>query len=406
MNLDTTIEGSPAGLRAVATWLRDDFGAAAEALGSSVHTQRSRAASDWQGLAGEAFQGRARTLALAADDTQASALRSAETVDDLAAALNAAHDGMERVRAQARSGGLVVTGMVIHRPGPAPAEAGPGPVDPTPAEARAWQAGNDAVLDHNARVRAWNAATTDAARVAARWDQALTGSASAWQKWDKELVGVSADFLTAGVQVELIRRVVPVLVGQAEYYRTRAGQLRTHAAALTGPEGRVAPASRAQYYDLLDQADDLELRRAPAVYDEAVRFKLPKGVGRGLGVLGVLATGFSIHEDIDDGESVAQATVSNVAGMGASIAAGALVGGAIGTAIPVPILGTVTGVVVGAVVGTVVGAFTSGVIDAAWENGLDDLGEAGDAVMAGVGEIADTGVAIGDLAGDVWDAIF
>ena len=137
-----------------------------------------------------------------------------------------------------------------------------------------------------------------------------------------------------------------------------------------------------------------------------MKFELPKGVGRALGVLGVAATGYSIYDDIQSGESPAQATVSNVAAMGASIAAGAYIGGVVGTAIPVPVVGTATGVVVGVVAGTVVGAFTSGVIDSAWENGLDSLGDAGNAVMDGLGEVADTGAAIGNLAEDAWDAIF
>lgn len=406
MNLDTTVDGSPGSIRAVATWLRADFGAAADELASTVHTQRSRAASDWQGLAGQAFQARANTLAEAADEAQAAAGRAAATVDDVAAALTKAHNEMDTVLANARAGGLDVVGSVVRHPGVAPPEAGPGLVDATPAETRSWQARNDAVIDYNAKVAAWNTANAQASRVFAEWDLALTDGATAWQRWDKELTGVTADLLTAGVQIELIRRVVPVLVAQSEYFKTRAGELRTSAEALKGPGGTVHDVNRQRFYDLLDEADDLERVRAPAAYDDAVKFKLPKGVSRALGVLGVVATGFAIHEDMEEGESAAQATVSNVAGMGASIAAGALVGGAIGTAIPVPILGTVTGVVVGAVVGTVVGAFTSGAIDSVWENGMDDLGDAGGAVMDGIGEVADTGAAIGDLAGDAWDAIF
>ena len=62
-DLETAIDGSPASIRAVSSWLRKDFGAASEELATSVFKQRSRAASDWQGEAGTAFQTRAGSLA-------------------------------------------------------------------------------------------------------------------------------------------------------------------------------------------------------------------------------------------------------------------------------------------------------------------------------------------------------
>jgi hypothetical protein len=198
---------------------------------------------------------------------------------------------------------------------------------------------------------------------------------------------------------------VPVLIKQSEWMSTRAIELRNHANALKNADDIIPEGSRGHFYRLLDEATDLETR-APQVYDDAKNFKLPKGVGRSLGVLGLAATGFAIHEDMEEGESATQATVSNVAGMGASIAAGAYIGGAIGTAIPVPVVGTVTGVVVGAVVGTAVGAFTSGAIDSLWDSGLDSLGDAGQAVEDGWNEIKDTGEAVGDLASDAWNAVF
>lgn len=328
----------------------------------------------------------------------------ATELDGLAQALHRAQEDMEQVRSQARAGGLVVAGTVVHDPGPAPPEAGTLAANATPAQVDAWEAADRAVRAHNDEVAAWNTANQRAGEVFEAWAQALADAATAWEKYDDKLVGLSADFLTAAAEIMLIAKTVPVLVGQAEEYRDLARSLRNHAQSMVPPDGHVSDPQR--YYHLLDEADDLEHTRAPAAYRDAVTFELPKGVGRALGVLGVAATGYSIYDDVQSGESPAQATVSNVAGMGASIAAGAYVGGMVGTAIPVPVVGTVAGVVVGATVGTVVGAFTSGVIDSAWENGLDSLGDAGGAVMDGLGEVADTGAAIGDLAEDAWDAIF
>lgn len=404
-DLDTSIDGSPGSIRAVSRWLRDDFGASADDVATSVFRQRSRAASDWHGEAGAAFEARSTTLATAADAARTITGRVAAQVDDLAHALQTAQDSMSAVLSGARAGGLTVTGLIVRAPGPAPAEAGPSPAPDSPAaEHAAWQRADQAVLDHNELVEAWNAANQAAGKVFERWAQALTDAAATWQKHDTELVGVSADFLTAAAEITLISKTVPVLVGQAAEFRNQASRLRGHAEAFKGPGGTVLDPRH--YYDLLDEADDLDRVRAPQAYHDAVKFEIPKGIGRTLGILGGAATLYGIHEDIQDGESATQATVSNVAGFGASIVAGAYIGGAIGTAIPVPVLGTVTGVVVGAVAGTVVGAFTSGMIDSVWENGMDSLGDAGGAVMDGLGAVGDTGAAVGDLAGDAWDAIF
>lgn len=401
-SLETRIDGSPASVRAVATWLRDDFGDSAEELASSVHRQRSRAGSAWEGEAASGFGSASRTLGAAGDDTAAAAGAVATEVDVLAMALERAQEQMHHLRSDAAAGGLTVSGTVVHGPAPAPPNAGFLPADATPPEVDAWQRADQRVRDHNETVRAWDHANAEARRIFQEWADALTEAATAWERWDKELVGATAALLSAGTQVELVRRTVPELIGEADRLRQEAVDLRRRADALVDADGRV---DRAHFYDLLDRADDAEVRAGG--FDDAARGGgLPRGLTRGLVVLDVLATGYNIHEDMEEGESAAQATVSNVAGMGASIAAGAYIGGVVGTAIPVPVLGTAAGVVVGAVAGTVVGAFTSGVLDSVWENGVDSLGDAGDAVMDGLEEVGNVGEAVGDLAEDAWDAIF
>lgn len=99
----------------------------------------------------------------------------------------------------------------------------------------------------------------------------------------------------------------------------------------------------------------------------------------------------SIYTDIQAGESVAQATTSNVVGFGASVAAGAGVGMALGTVFPG--VGNVVGAVAGAAVGGVVGIFTSGAVDSLFENGWD----VGEAFANGARDVWDTGAAIGEL---------
>jgi hypothetical protein len=122
-----------------------------------------------------------------------------------------------------------------------------------------------------------------------------------------------------------------------------------------------------------------------------------------------------------DAVAARRSVTSNVGGMlagiGASAAAGAGIGAVVGSFIPVPGVGTAVGVVGGVVVGTVVGAFTSGAIDSLFDNGMDDLGDVGDALASGWQEVQDLGStigdagsavggAVGDFASDTWNSIF
>lgn len=403
-DLETRIEGTPGSIRAVGDWLLSPYASGATAIADTTLKQRSRAASDWQGETGTAFGARASALAVAADTAADTATNAAGLVDDLAQALQTAQSGMQGVRDDAVTGALTVTGTVVRTPGPSPSPAGTLPADATPGETSAWEAADRAVRDHNAAVDVWNACVRGADTIFTAWQEALADAASTWSQYDDELAGLSSDFLSAAAEIALIAKTVPVLVGQAEELKTQAAQARTHAEALRRPDGTIVDRSR--YYDLIDKADDLERVQAPRAYQDAVKFELPKGVGRALGVLGVAAAGYGVYADIRDGESVPQAVVSNGVSFGASIVAGAYIGGMVGTAIPIPVVGTVAGVVVGVAVGTVVGAFTSGAIDALWESGMDSLSDAGAAVEGGWNELQETGAAVGSLAEDAWDAIF
>jgi hypothetical protein len=406
MSLDTTIEGAPGAIEAVADWLRSGLAEGAEGLGSEVFRERSRSGSSWDGAAGDAFRGRAGTLGKAADDTASEARAVAAALDVLAAAMRRAQEGMSQARATATAGGLTVRGNLIEPP-----DAVPPPVaahNATSGEIAAYERGIAAIEAYEALVRVWEEVGRRVAEHFADWDSALQDAASTWNAHQANLTGVTADFLTAGVGAAYILRVAPILTGQAQFERGQAARLRAHASS-TLRAGRLVGGSRGGYYDLLERAAQADGRAASAA-GASRDVRVPRGIGRALGVLGIAATGYAIADDIEQGESPAQAAVSNGAGMlaaiGASAAAGAGIGAVAGSLIPVPGVGTAVGVVGGAVVGTVLGTFTSGAVDSLWESGADSLGDVGNALSDGWDEVADTGAAIGDLAEDAWDAIF
>lgn len=407
MSLDTTIEGQPGSIVAVADWLRGSYSRGTEDLASTAYRQRSRSGSAWEGAAGEAFRSRATTLAESADTAASEASAVAGELDALASAMARAQDGMARVRSNARSQGLTVRGNVIEPPGPPPPDVPALPADATPAEVAAYDRGVAAIEAHEALVQAWNQACQDAQGYFDDWGRALESAARTWDQHGGNLAGVGADFLSAGVSAAVVLRVAPILAGEARFQLDNAARLRGHAGAMVR-DGRLT-GPRAGYYDLLDRAAQADTRASEAARG-ARNVRVPSGIARGLGVLGLVATGYAVHEDIEKGESPAQAAVSNGAGLvaaiGASAAAGAGIGAVAGSFIPVPGVGTAIGVVGGAVVGTVVGTFTSGAVDSLWKSGADSLGDVGDAISDGWQEVANTGAAVGDLAEDAWDALF
>ena len=80
---------------------------------------------------------------------------------------------------------------------------------------------------------------------------------------------------------------------------------------------------------------------------------MPSGLARGLGVLGPLAAGYGVYDDIQSGESTEQAVVSQGGGLLSGMVAGGATGAAIGT-MGFPVAGTIVGGVVGGVTGLVV----------------------------------------------------
>lgn len=406
-DLDTEIEGEVAHVRAVGRWLRQDLRGGFDDLATTVAQQRTDAAGDWQGEAGAAFSTRARELAQSGDEGAAITGRVATLVDDLAQDMQAAKDAMADVRAAARAGDLEVDGFTVRNPGDGPPSAGDSPApDATRAEWDAWEARDAAVRRHNRKVEVWNQCVDDATAAWDAWKRALEAGASAWQRHDSEYVGVSGQLISAGIQLELVRRATPHLTGEVDRMLTRAAELRAHADAMRSPDGRVLDHNH--YYDLLDEADRLEDGH-PAARRALSSWELPQGLTRGLWVVDIAAAGYAIHSDWEE-EGATQAIASNavpaVASIAAGAASGAYFGGMVGSFVPVPGVGTAAGVVVGAAIGTVVGAFTSGAIDSLFDSGADTLGDWGGAVVDGLEEVGETFSAVGEGVGDVFDSIF
>lgn len=131
------------------------------------------------------------------------------------------------------------------------------------------------------------------------------------------------------------------------------------------------------YKGFYSEVDDLMGRSGQAA-DEAADAKwaakhpkLPPGLARGLGILGPLAAGYGVYDDIQHGESTEQAVVSQGGGLLSGMLIGGGTGAAIGTA-GFPVVGTLVGGVVGGVTGLVV----SNEIDEHYESGAAAQAEA------------------------------
>lgn len=301
------------------------------------------------------------------------------------------------MRSTARGAGLSIVGDVIVNPGQRLVLHGSPPGPDAPADVVSeWNALTTQVTTQNAKVDAFALACIDADEIIRRLVGLIDSTAATSETHDTTLVGLAAEFLTAGISAALVLRVAPILRAQATWHLDEAARLRN-----TARSGVGARLSATEWDDLWRRINqhDADAR----TYRERHRTGgLPRNIGRALGIFGVLATGYGIYQDIQDGESVGQAITSNVGGFLAGAASGAATGAVIGTFIGGP-AGTVVGILGGAIVGTVVGAFTSGAIDALWENGVTAVSEAWE---AGVDAVQEVGSAIGDLATGAWDALF
>ncbi|WP_282946800.1 hypothetical protein [Cellulomonas endometrii] len=411
--METRIEGSPASIREVAAWLLDTVSAAGADLDDDVYQQYRRVPEIWDGEGAEGMRGRLSTLAGGGSTVSSAASATGRELESLASALELSQADMETVRERAASGGLRVVGTVVHGPGDPPPDVAALPVDATAAQAQAYQQGVAAIQAYDALVAVWQEITELAASAQERWEAAVESAAATWSQNRGNVTSVFTDLMSNGVSAAARGAVAFNAAQLRAFHLDSAAAYDAHVRAVTGPDGRITT-TRGHFYDLLDtgtqHADDAA-RLGGQVRSPEVAARL----SRGLLALGVVATGYSIYDDIQNGESPAQAAVSNGVGFAASIGAGAAIGAGIGSIVPVG--GTIVGGVVGAAAGTVVGLITSGAIDSMWENGVDSIGDVGNAIADGWDEMTstftDAGSMIGDAAGavgggikDAWDAIF
>lgn len=411
-SIDTRVDGSPAELQSAAAFLTGTLAPGATGMDDAVHGQRGQVAAAWEGDAAEGLRTRLGTLSSGAGTLSTAVAAAGRELETLGTVLEAVQADMASARSRATAGGLTVAGTVIQGPGAPPPDVPPLPADHTLAERRAYDDGMAAISAHNTAVQAWETVVEIVESAHQRWDTAITNASSVWEQNAGNLATVASTLLSAGVSAAAMATVAVNARLLRGYHLESAAAYARHLDELA-PGGRVVT-TRGHYYDLLD-ASTQHLDDAARLADDIHGPRVPANLGRGLMALGVVATGYGIYDDIQHGESPAQAAVSNGAGFAASIGAGALIGAGVGSVIPVG--GTIVGGVVGAIGGAAVGIITSGAIDSMWENGVDSLGDVGDAIGDGWDEltstVGDAGEMIGDAAGavggavsDAWNSIF
>ncbi|MFE3176029.1 hypothetical protein ACFXPA_10640 [Amycolatopsis sp. NPDC059090] len=366
MPIETKVDGDPGSMRAAANWLRQDLSQAIHRANDKVYGARNSAASGLRGEAADQLRQKLTTGGRQADDFAESVSSVAQKVDAAADVLQQVQTDLGRIRSDAASAGLSVTGTVIQDPG---------------------QSGSAG--DHQAKADAYQKASAEAEDARRRWKQQVEQRSQDFQNTKNKTVFTLAGFgVTGGTEAAKVHK--SILEKDSTELRTRAAQSLKHAEAIGGADPKG-------FYTNIDAAA-ADTAAADSQAARAAKFgKTLTRVGNVGG--GALALG-GIAYDISHGKPVAQAVTSGAAGFGASIATGAAVG---------TVIGGPVGTAVGAVAGTVVGAFTSGAVDSMFKHG----GHVGSAIDDGIKAVGDTGKAVGSLASDagsgvkhVWDSIF
>lgn len=328
-HLETRIAGEPAAIHAVADWVREQARSAGRRLAEEAVAARRVLDLGWQGEAQQAFRTAVGRAIGAADDFGGLAERAAAELDRLGTALRQAQDAMADLRAEAEAARLDVAGTTISFPGRYPlAMPDRGSVE---GIVEAW---DRAAFSHRVITDRWETALAEAALVVADLADALRAMRSPL------LVAGYCSALNGGT----------LSAGDVEGVDAVGAVLFASNVAVTG----TGSAMKEGY-----------LRSTP---DRAA----------GVRGLGFITLGVGVAVDIDAGESVTQALVSQGAGaltvaawsstLTPTITAG---GGVVGTA-AAPGVGTVVGaggaMALSTVSAVVAGGWVNSKVDDAFED--------------------------------------
>lgn len=386
MAIETEIKGSPDSIQGAATWVQDTLAKSVDSGAQSMADARRAANGEWRGETGTAFCDAMARGVEGADSVHDMVKGLGTTLADYASSLRGCQNRMAAIRGDARSAGLTVNGYVIESPGSGPAHPGPPPGAASQGQVDGYGDSVAAYNAHQEKVTAYN-------RLLERAEEVWDDIERAWDRVsakNRAMDGVSWTFtltdIAGGLAGATLELHSSILAKDARYFRDLADEgLRRLA-----NTSRVPPGGAQQFYDDLDHYRGLGASADDTAAAASKWAKLSKAGPLGLG--GLLTVGGIYYDYLHGGESIEQAVTSNVGGFAASVATGAVVGTAIGGPV---------GTVVGTVVGAGVGVFTSGMIDGLWESG----GDVGEAFMAGLDTVADTGEALLDLGEDVGGAI-
>ncbi|WEG08579.1 hypothetical protein PU630_15235 [Microbacterium horticulturae] len=393
--LETRIDGSPDAIESIGVFFSNTVAGHAETLGTDISSARTKVLDGWTGTAADAFGSTTQTAKTATDTYREDVASLAGAVKTLGTALDDAQKTMADARATAVDGGLTVSGTQIHGPGAAPNTQLPS--DATTEEVDAAQ---DAVDAYNAKVTLWNGLVDTVDGANQRWEEALNDFATTWKSAAGNLASVTTSFITAGASASALANSAYRLKSTVLLNQERLATAQKNLADAV-KDGRVI-LSKDDVYAFMDDAAKAKNVVADSTSKLESGLKVGSKLSKGLLVLGIAGTAYGIYDDMQNGESAAQAVASNGGGFVAGLAAGAGAGAIVGSFIAPP-AGTIAGAAVGAIVGGAVGIFTSGAIDHLFEGAAD--GVAG-TLKAGWDEVADTGEAIGDLASGAWHAVF
>ncbi|MRJ77091.1 hypothetical protein GEV29_11110 [Aeromicrobium sp. SMF47] len=408
MSVDTEIEGSPSSVESVATWLRNSLAPEIADAADGMNDARKSADDSWQGPAGDQFSSCMSGARDKTDSLESATKKMAEDLDDFAEKLRGCQNDMATIRSDATAAGLTVVGFMVQDPGPGP-ERPPDGFTGTPEEVTAHNAKVTAYDTHQDKIRAYNHASSEAARIDRKYatacrslqDDYTVGQHASWLLTTADILGDAAvgalGVAVAGKQSKLnkraadlvdeARRAIDDLQAHPERYMKRKWIFFKSLDTAKLEADRLALAGK------LDEAEDL-LRQSRL----AGEGRVPKVLGRFGKVLGPIGLGLGAYNDYQEGETTTQIVVSQGAsagagllvGAGATVGTSALVGATIGSVIPGA--GTAVGAVVGTVVGAGIAIFSDGAIDSLFENG-PDVGKAFD---EGVDALKETGGAIKD----------